>query len=163
MKHSLIRNLSALAVGIAITLAIPACQGGSEGDRCNPARAAAGEDECGSGLSCQQPTNCPENYCCPTNGTSSNIWCQTGCNGGDVSGCLGDSTQAYCADLCAKDSSQSFCATICTADSTPKFCADLCKGDSTLAWCMMSPAGGGGSGGSSSSGAAGAAGAAGAQ
>ncbi len=55
------------------------CEQGREGDRCNP---NLSHDECGSGLTCQQPENCPENYCCPTSGTSTNPLCQPGCNGG---------------------------------------------------------------------------------
>ncbi len=42
-----------------------ACEQGSEGDRCNPGRAANGSDECNSGLSCVQPTSCVINVCCP--------------------------------------------------------------------------------------------------
>lgn len=60
------------------------CNVGNEGERCNP---SLSHDECGSGLSCQQPQDCPENYCCPTSGTSSNVFCQTGCNGGQASIC----------------------------------------------------------------------------
>ncbi len=60
------------------------CNVGHEGDQCNP---SLSHDECSAGLSCQQPTNCPENYCCPTSGTSSNVFCQTGCNGGQASIC----------------------------------------------------------------------------
>jgi hypothetical protein len=56
--------------------------GGSEGDRCNP---LLSHNECGDGLACMQPTDCPESYCCPTSGTSSNAFCQTGCNGGAYS------------------------------------------------------------------------------
>jgi hypothetical protein len=41
-------------------------------DRCNPLSA---DDECNSGLSCQQPATCAENYCCPTSGTSTNPFC----------------------------------------------------------------------------------------
>lgn len=53
-----------------------ACNEGREGDRCNPAAAANGEDECGSGLSCQQPSSCAENYCCPKNpNDSKNPYC----------------------------------------------------------------------------------------
>jgi hypothetical protein len=55
------------------------CEQGREGDRCNP---SLSHDECGSNLSCQQPENCPENYCCPISGASTNAFCQPGCNGG---------------------------------------------------------------------------------
>jgi hypothetical protein len=60
------------------------CTVGQEGERCNP---DLSHDECGSGLSCQQPKDCPENYCCPTSGTSNNPYCQPGCNGGQASIC----------------------------------------------------------------------------
>jgi hypothetical protein len=60
------------------------CNESQEGDRCNP---DLSHDECNSGLSCQQPVDCPENYCCPVSGTSSNPNCQTGCNGGQASIC----------------------------------------------------------------------------
>ncbi len=47
------------------------CNQGAEGDRCNPNLVSTNpspsynEDECGSGLTCQSPSFCPENYCCP--------------------------------------------------------------------------------------------------
>jgi hypothetical protein len=69
------------------------CEQGAEGDRCNPDLITMNpspmynEDECGSGLSCQQPNFCPENYCCPVAGPSANPNCQDGCNGGAASGC----------------------------------------------------------------------------
>jgi hypothetical protein len=53
-----------------------ACNEGGEGDRCNPAAAANGEDECGSGLSCQTPSTCVESYCCPKDPSGSkNPYC----------------------------------------------------------------------------------------
>ena len=62
-------------IGVALlalvgTLALGAggCNVGNEGERCNP---SLSHDECGSGLACTQPAYCPENYCCPTSGTSS--------------------------------------------------------------------------------------------
>ena len=78
-------------IGVALfalvgTLALAAggCNVGNEGERCNP---DLSHDECGSGLKCTQPEYCPENYCCPTSGTSRNPNCQTGCNGGQASIC----------------------------------------------------------------------------
>lgn len=117
MKYRL-RILMIFLFSAGICISVPACNQAAEGDRCNPARAANGEDECGAGLSCQQPMNCPENYCCPKTGNSSNPYCQTGCNGGDIS--------------------------ICMADSTQPFCPELCKKDPTLSWCMVSAVGGAG-------------------
>ncbi len=66
-------------IALVIALLVLGCEQGREGDRCNP---NLSHDECGSGLSCEQPENCPENYCCPTSGTSANPFCQPGCNGG---------------------------------------------------------------------------------
>jgi hypothetical protein len=60
------------------------CNVGNEGERCNP---DLSHDECNAGLSCQQPKNCPENYCCPTSGTSINPYCLPGCAGGQASIC----------------------------------------------------------------------------
>jgi hypothetical protein len=68
-----------LALGAALSMLSAGCDVGKEGDRCNP---DLSHDECNSGLSCQQPAYCPENYCCPTSGTSSNPFCQPGCAGG---------------------------------------------------------------------------------
>ena len=60
------------------------CNVGNEGERCNP---SLSHDECGAGLSCTQPLDCPESYCCPASGQSSNVYCQQGCNGGQDSIC----------------------------------------------------------------------------
>src|ERR1700722_12152694 len=87
-------RLGALAVIVAsalLTAATNGCNQGAEGDRCNPDLIGTSprydEDECGTGLSCQQPMFCPENYCCPTTGTGTNPFCQAGCNGGAAAGC----------------------------------------------------------------------------
>ena len=54
-------------------LVVAACDSGGEGDRCNP---DLSHDECGDGLSCQQPGTCVESYCCPSDlATSSNPYC----------------------------------------------------------------------------------------
>lgn len=47
-----------------------ACNEGREGDRCNP-DLFPGEDECGSGLTCQTPSTCVESYCCPPDAAGS--------------------------------------------------------------------------------------------
>jgi hypothetical protein len=61
-----------LAVVAVATLALgTGCKEGAEGDRCNPTLVAVQEDECNSGLTCQQSPTCPEAYCCPTPLTSS--------------------------------------------------------------------------------------------
>ena len=69
------------------------CDVGNEGERCNP---SLSHDECGAGLSCQEPVDCPESYCCPTSGQSSNPNCQPGCNGGLASMCDAGSTDPDC-------------------------------------------------------------------
>jgi hypothetical protein len=80
-----------------LSLAATGCQQGGLGDRCNP-DLVAGESECGSGLVCYQPQYCPENYCCPADGISSNPFCQTGCSGGQQAECLAG-VDAGCASL----------------------------------------------------------------
>lgn len=76
-----IGSIAALAFVAGITVA---CSVGREGERCNPARSS---DECAAGLACTQPPDCPETYCCPTHGPSSDPNCQPGCNGGQASAC----------------------------------------------------------------------------
>lgn len=78
--------LAALVAAALLVWAPNGCLQGREGDRCNPAL-APGEDECGAGLSCQQPQDCPENYCCPVTGTAMSPSCQPGCAGGQASVC----------------------------------------------------------------------------
>jgi hypothetical protein len=49
------------------------CDGGREGDRCNP---NLSHDDCDDGLVCVQPATCVESYCCPAKGgASSNAFC----------------------------------------------------------------------------------------
>jgi hypothetical protein len=71
------------------------CNVGNEGERCNP---DLSHDECGAGMTCQQPKDCPESYCCPTSGNSSNAYCQPGCSGGQASICAAGG-DADCQDL----------------------------------------------------------------
>src|SRR5580704_12059354 len=87
-------------VGVGVALLVtalfasgPGCSESQEGDRCNP---SLSHQECNAGLSCQQPVDCPENYCCPINGTSNNPNCQPGCNGGLASICAADPTYDAC-------------------------------------------------------------------
>jgi hypothetical protein len=87
-----------IALGVvtaALALMEIGCEIGNEGERCNP---DLSHNECNSGLSCQQPANCPENYCCPKSGTSTNVFCQPGCNGGQASICAAGG-DADCAEL----------------------------------------------------------------
>jgi hypothetical protein len=58
--------LAALALGSG-------CDGGREGDRCNP---NLSHNDCNGGLRCQVTTACGESYCCPSNPASStNPYC----------------------------------------------------------------------------------------
>jgi hypothetical protein len=90
------KKVLALVVA-SVALAFAACDQGHEGDRCNP---NLSHDECGgSPLSCQQPAECPEFYCCPTNGTGTNPFCQTGCAGGVASICAAlNGDASFCGD-----------------------------------------------------------------
>jgi hypothetical protein len=85
-----VAGASAILTVIALLFtATYGCAQGREGDRCNPDNALPpSEDECGSGLECQIPVDCPEAYCCPPDGGASmNAFCQKGCNGGQASIC----------------------------------------------------------------------------
>ena len=98
-------------------LVLAACSQGSEGDRCNP-NLNAGNPECNGGLTCMQPPLCPEAYCCPTSGKSSNPNCQPGCNGGAASACNAGDVDA-CAFACANDPSDLTNASSSCSSSTP--------------------------------------------
>ena len=67
MKTHQIIAILALA-GAALVSAASCIQGGNEGDRCNP---LLSHNECDNGLTCQQPSGCAENYCCPADLTHS--------------------------------------------------------------------------------------------
>ena len=91
-SRSIVSVLTGLVLSVA--LAIPACNEGGEGDRCNP---LLSHDECGGtslvcsgpGTSHPLPGNCVENYCCPPNAMSST---NPECNGTDpVCGVMPDS------------------------------------------------------------------------
>ena len=81
------------AAFVVIAFVLLACEQGREGDRCNP---NLSHDECNDGLSCQQPPDCPENYCCPTSADGTSPFCQPGCNGGDIAIC--NATPDACVD-----------------------------------------------------------------
>ena len=69
MKASTFRNTAALLLVAAGLLVLGnGCDGGREGERCNP---LLSHDECDNGLSCQRPSTCAENYCCPEPASSS--------------------------------------------------------------------------------------------
>lgn len=77
-------SIALFCLGTVAVFGAGGCRIGKEGERCNP---SLSHDECGSGLACTQPVDCPENYCCPTSGTSSSDYCQPGCAGGQASIC----------------------------------------------------------------------------
>jgi len=58
--------LTFIACACAALFALPGCQQGNEGDRCNAALDSVGSDECNSGLTCQQPASCVITVCCPS-------------------------------------------------------------------------------------------------
>ena len=61
------------ALASAFFLLGAGCDGGREGDRCNP---DLSHNDCNEPLTCQQPATCAENYCCPVNASSStNPYC----------------------------------------------------------------------------------------
>ena len=91
--QSSIRSALAALFATAAILAF-GCNQGREGDRCNPSLDSTGHDECGGGLTCMTPDFCPEAYCCPSNGKSSNPNCQPGCNGGAASACTAGDVDA---------------------------------------------------------------------
>src|SRR5512140_1514762 len=62
------RAVALVALGSLLVPLANGCDGGREGERCNP---ALSHDDCGDGLTCQQPTACAENYCCPADPTKS--------------------------------------------------------------------------------------------
>lgn len=95
MKSPVLTRRSSLAlragalfviVASALVAAVNGCNQGAEGDRCNP-DLAAGESDCNGGLTCKIPVDCPESYCCPTEGPSASPFCQPGCAGGQASIC----------------------------------------------------------------------------
>ncbi len=51
------------ACAALFVIALPACEQGEEGDRCNPD--LVDSTECNSGLTCQQPASCVITVCCP--------------------------------------------------------------------------------------------------
>jgi hypothetical protein len=67
------RIASLIVFACAVALLGSACDGGNEGDRCNP---DLSHNDCGAGLTCQTPSTCVENYCCPADpSTSTNDYC----------------------------------------------------------------------------------------
>jgi hypothetical protein len=82
--HSRIGAVLLVIAGGLVLGGAGGCQVGQEGERCNP---YLSHDECGAGLACKNPPNCPEYYCCPTStsGTRISPYCQNGCNQGNCS------------------------------------------------------------------------------
>jgi hypothetical protein len=91
-----IARVCVLVAVFASSVALVGCNQGQEGDRCNP---DLSHNECDKGLTCQQPPQCPENYCCPASGESSNPNCQAGCTPGGVAAlCATDPAASACVD-----------------------------------------------------------------
>jgi hypothetical protein len=105
-RTSLLTRVGGAVVALAAAIAVAGsgCDTGAEGERCNP---LLSHDECGAGLQCLgagalsgvQIPDCPEAYCCPppTNTspyttTSTNPYCQAGCNGGLAAICNANPT-----------------------------------------------------------------------
>jgi hypothetical protein len=63
-------RLNVLFLLVSLALFAVGCHEGAEGDRCNPDLIQS-QSECNSGLTCQMPSTCAENYCCPTPASSS--------------------------------------------------------------------------------------------
>jgi hypothetical protein len=101
LKRRLFARVAIGVAALAIGVIAVACEQGGEGDRCNP---DLSHDECNAGLTCTQPVNCPENYCCPTNGSSTDPFCQPGCNGGLAAICTVDPDAAACQEDAGTDS-----------------------------------------------------------
>lgn len=66
-NHRIVRPASFFSL-LAIALLAYACDGGTEGARCNP---LLSHDDCDDGLMCIQPATCAESYCCPSDPTKS--------------------------------------------------------------------------------------------
>jgi hypothetical protein len=64
----LARAVALVALGSILVPLANGCDGGREGERCNP---ALSHNDCDDGLTCQQPATCAENYCCPSDPTKS--------------------------------------------------------------------------------------------
>jgi hypothetical protein len=86
------------AVAAALALAAAGCNEGHEGDRC--VMALSHNDCASSDLVCGPVTDCPETYCCPVSGMSSNAFCQPGCAGGALSIIFASCTTANQSPLC---------------------------------------------------------------
>lgn len=81
----MIKKLSAAITALTMLGLLNHCDPGTpEGSRCDN---ALSHDECANApdYQCIVPPNCPESYCCAVSGgsiTSSEPFCQNGCNGG---------------------------------------------------------------------------------
>jgi len=147
--------LVATAAGFAA--AGTGCDTGGEGDRCiptsgstvqttnpnpNPSGMTLSHDFCNSGLSCYNPPDCPEFYCCPANdpGASSNPLCKAGCAGGAQAILFASCTTSTPSPICA-------CVTlssgtiVATNDAGPQ-CACVGTADPVACLAAMTVAGG---------------------
>ena len=97
-------KLRLLSGALLAAASLLACEQGSEGDRCNPGRAANGSDECNSGLSCVTPTSCVISVCCPAAPPYSDPQCACFAN---PEGCACNVDAAYDAGLPVEDATVS--------------------------------------------------------
>jgi len=108
------QSLVVLLIGFGIVAL--GCQGGAEGDRCNP---DLSHNDCNAGLTCQQPLPCVENYCCPTPASSSsNPYCQ-----GAPSVCPSTDATTAVADAAASSDAEDAASTLDSSlgvDSSPE-------------------------------------------
>jgi hypothetical protein len=72
------RAFALVALAASLVSIANGCDGGREGERCNP---SLSHNDCDDGLTCQQPSTCVENYCCPADPSkSANPYCNgAGC------------------------------------------------------------------------------------
>ena len=80
-RFALFTRVGPLALLLALVGSTAACDGGREGDRCVPQSVGFSHNDCNSGLTCTtivdpaSGATCGESYCCPSDGTSSNPYC----------------------------------------------------------------------------------------
>lgn len=99
-RTALFTRMGQLALVLALTGQTMGCDGGREGDRCVPVTLPNGSsgfshNDCNDGLTCTtivdpaSGATCGESYCCPTNGPSSNPYCNASLIGPAPDGAAG--------------------------------------------------------------------------
>jgi hypothetical protein len=90
------RRFKVMVLAVVLGLGAAGCDEGHDGDRC--VLALSHNDCASSDLTCMQPTDCPETYCCSVGST--NPYCQAGCNGGALSILFASCSSASPSPLC---------------------------------------------------------------